>query len=166
MLQLADIIREYATVKSLLRGSVRLDIILASGSMEFIAKLLPWLGKMGDPPILMFVEGVGQRQALPAGEDLFWQKLSHKRVGGVTTQVGLFGFIRLKDWVMEAKFGREIGHIVNFGARPKPTVNSDPAFKHYKLGDRLRQKDLGMPVVFTTHRCGSGFGHKTRQRAQ
>jgi hypothetical protein len=97
MLQLADIIREYATVKSLLRGSVRLDIILASGSMEFIAKLLPWLGKMGDPPILMFVEGVGQRQALPAGEDLFWQKLSHKRVGGVTTQVGLFGFIRLKD---------------------------------------------------------------------
>jgi hypothetical protein len=160
MARLGDVIRDYATVESLLRGSDGSDIILASGSLDFITKVLPWLGKMGDTPVLMFVEGVGQRQVLPEGEDLFWRKISHQWVGGGTTQVGLFGFIRLKEWAMEAKVGRGIGHIVNFGARPKPAVNGDPDFKHYKLGDRLRRKELGMHVVFATHWCGSGFGHK------
>jgi hypothetical protein len=36
-------------------------------------------------------------------------------VGGIPTQVGIFGFVRLNNWVTEAKLRNKIGHIVTSG---------------------------------------------------
>jgi hypothetical protein len=40
-------------------------------------------------------------------------------------------------------------------------ASGDPSFRHYKVGDRLRQAELSLPVVYSTHWCGTGFGRKT-----
>ena len=62
---------------------------------------------------------------------------------------------------MEEKVEREIGHVINYGIRPQVTATGDPAFKHYKVGDRLRRVELALPVVYSTHWCGTGFGKRT-----
>jgi hypothetical protein len=113
------------------------SVVLISGTLGFVRKLLTWMMELGKgkAPRLIFVEGVGRRPVLPEGTDLVWRRISHKQVGGVTTQIGLFGFVRLEGWKLEPKVGREIGHIVNYGSRPQVAATGDPPYKHYKVGD-------------------------------
>jgi hypothetical protein len=53
--------------------------------------------------------GFARRRRFVLAEDLA------PTVGGVATQGGIFGFVNLKDWVMEAKVRNKIGHIVTSG---------------------------------------------------
>jgi hypothetical protein len=113
---------------------------------------------------LLFVEGVRHQEALPEVADLFWRKISYQRVGCITTHVGLFGFLKVQGWELEAKDGWEIGHIINYVTRSQAAVKGrDPAFKHYKVGNWLRGKDLGLPVVCATHWCSTSFGYRSSE---
>jgi hypothetical protein len=137
MPNLGEVIGEEATLESLM-AVAKGSLVLISGTLGFVRKLYTWSMDLGKAPILIFVEGVGRRPVLPEGIDLVWRQISHKQVGGVTTQVGLFGFVRLNSWKLEPKVGREIGHIINYRSRPKVATLGDPPFWHYKLRDRLR----------------------------
>jgi hypothetical protein len=160
MQNLGEVIDEETTLESLMAGPQG-SVVLISGTLGYVRKLLTWVMNLVNDPILIFVEGVGRRPVLPEGSDLVWRRISHKRVGGVTTQVGLFGFVRLDSWRLEAKVGHEIGHILNYGSRPQVAATGDPPYRHYKVGDWLQQAELELPVVHSTHWCGTGFGRRT-----
>jgi hypothetical protein len=86
------------------------------------------------------------RAVLPEVANLTWRKISHQRVGGVTTLVALFGFFRLNEWTLDDKVGREIGHILEYGLRRLELKTF--LDRHYTVRDGLRRKDLLLPVVY------------------
>jgi hypothetical protein len=85
MQNLGEVIDEETTLESLMAGAQG-SVVLISGTLGYIGKLLTWVMNLGNDPILIFVEGVGRCPVLPEGSDLVWRQISHKRVGGVTTQ--------------------------------------------------------------------------------
>jgi hypothetical protein len=160
MVKLNDIIENIATAEELMKTANETDVVLVSGTLGFLVQLLPRL-QLLHTPILMFVEKLARRVTLPSGNGIEWRRISHKEVGGVTSLVVLFGFIHLKNWELKRRVERTLGHIVNFGTRPRMAIDGNPIFKHYKVGDRLQTKALDVPVVFSTHWYSSGFGYRT-----
>jgi hypothetical protein len=100
MQNFGEVIDEETTLESLMAGAQE-SVVLISGTLGYVRKLLTWMMNLGKAPILISVEGVGRCPVLPEGSDLVWRRISHKQVGGVTTQVGLFGFVRLDTWRLE-----------------------------------------------------------------
>jgi hypothetical protein len=142
------------------QNSCRSSLVLVSGSLAYIGRLLPWL-TASMRLALLFAEDAGQRPELPVSSNLIWRKISHQRVGGVTTQVGLFGFFRLNGWTLDNKVGREISHILDYSLRPAPVELTTVSDRHFMVSDRLRQKELSLPVLYATHWCASGYGRRS-----
>jgi hypothetical protein len=158
--RLSGRIEEVGDLDAVARNLCRTSLVLVSGSLSYIGRLLPWLAA-STGSALLFLEDVGRRPDLPVSADLIWRKISHRRVGGVTTQVGLFGFFRLDGWTLDNKVGREIGHILDYSLRPTPVELKAVSDPHYTVSDRLRRKELSLPVVYATHWCASGYGRRS-----
>jgi hypothetical protein len=112
--RLSRLIEEEEDLDAVAWNLCRSSLVLVSGSLAFIGCLLPWLAAHGTWSALLFVEDVGWHPEPPVFEELTWLKISHQRVGGIITQVGLFGFFRLGGWTLDNKVGREIGHILDY----------------------------------------------------
>jgi hypothetical protein len=66
MRNLGEVIREEAALESLMAGA-KGSLVLISGTLGFVRKLLTWLMDLGKAPILIFVEGVWE-------DDHYYQK--------------------------------------------------------------------------------------------
>jgi hypothetical protein len=110
---------------------------------------------------LLFDEDVGRRPDLPVSGDLIWRKISHQRAEGVTTQAGLFAFFRLGGWTLDNKVGRAIGHILDYSLRLAPVELKAVSDRHYTVSDRLRRKELSLPLLYATHWCASSYGRRS-----
>ena len=72
MRNLVAVIEEKAGFEVLMREAGTSGIVLSSGSLDFIGKILPCLTSRGNaPPCLIFVESVRRREVLPKSEGLF-----------------------------------------------------------------------------------------------
>jgi hypothetical protein len=158
--RLSGKIEEVVDLDAVAQNLCRSSLVLVSGSLAYIGLLLPWLtASMGSA--LLFAEDAGRRPELPVSSNLIWRKISHQHVGGITTQVGLFGFFLLGGCNLDNKVGREIGHILDYSLRPAPVELSSVSDRHYTVSDRLRHKKVSLRVLYATHWCASGYGRRS-----
>ena len=159
--RLRDKIEVVNDMDALTLNSCRSSLVLMSVSLAYIGRLLPWLVASTTGSALLFVEDVGRRPDLPVAVDLLWRKISHQRAGGVSTQVALFGFFRLGGWTLDNKVGRAIGHILDYSLRLAPVELKAVSDRHYTVSDRLRRKELSLPLLYATHWCASSYGRRS-----
>lgn len=154
-------------------------ILLVSGSLTYLSRMLELLQRFGYPVISSFDHHYGGRLNQQTGAPstinvldlpfVTWYRIRHPTVGGTTTFTNIQGTCNIPAFCVPttSDIRRTLKHVLHYSVRPLciSTAKAHSSVEKracLSVNDRLRPSNLQQPIIYgATSFCASGWGKRS-----